>query len=152
MSDRSSLRFALSVALLALAFALPQAAFSQPLPWQTQSGGSQQPQQQPVIRTHHVSNPEPMAAPAPAVQSSPEENDRKLNELASRFYNIHEQDKNAIARLTVLSKEVRHFRVTLQHQDAQHDILADAKHLEHRITRQLKDWQTRAQQQTPPAK
>ncbi|HEU5046581.1 MAG TPA: hypothetical protein VFT64_01925 [Rickettsiales bacterium] len=148
MSNRSLLR----AALLALVIVMPQTTFGQALPWKSGGGAPQQQPQQPVIRTHHVSNPEPIAGPVPEA-SSPEEDDRKLNDLASKFYGIHEKDKNAIARLTVLSKEVRHFRVTLQHRDAQPDVLADTKHLEHRIARQLKEWQTRAQQpQTPPAK
>ena len=124
------------VSMLALvSFLLPQQASSQSLPWQK---GEQQ---------HHGNNAN---SPAPQSPSTPQNNnqeldDRRLNELATQFYNIKVKDKGAITKLRKLLGDVKNFSASLdQRSNSAHDVVNDTKNLEHRIAKQLKSWEARA--------
>ena len=125
-----------------LGLLLPQPVFGQALPWQT--GGQQQtaPSAQPRQHQHPAATPQ--AAPA----NSREQDDRRLNELATQFYAIKGTDAQAIPKLKKLLKAVKSYSSSLGH-SGYDDISKDAKNLERRITKQLNDLEAKAKAAAP---
>ena len=94
-----------TAATVALCLSQPQQAFSQALPWQSQSSGSQA--QQTPQHSHHHSQNNTNAANTPAPGGNTRDaDDRRLDTLAGKFYHIHEKDTDAIAKMKKLEGEV----------------------------------------------
>ena len=134
------------VALLGLL--APPPVFGQALPWQT---GGQQPSAsqntQPYQHRHQATSQNP-APQAPTANNSREQDDRRLNELATQFYAIKGTDAQAIPKLKKLLKEVKSYRTSLGH-SGDKDIIKDAKNLDRRITKQLNGLEAKAKAAAP---
>lgn len=134
-NKRAALRICLAAALWA---GLAGAAFAQALPWKTQSAPPQ-----PAARSAPYYPPQnPAAPPRPAyvnAGAARAEDDKELNLLATRFYNISAKDPEAIRKLKALEGEVSRYRHGLSHHgyDAR-DIMKDARKLQGRIAHQRK--------------
>lgn len=136
-------RIPLAVLIVAaIAFASPQAAFSQALPWQVEQVGNVP--QAPAQHHGHKKAGNPASGDRDA-------DDRRLADLAAKFYRLHEKDKDAIANMKRLEGEVSHFAGTLKGKSNEADILKDTRNLKNRITRQRKEWESR-QTVSAPAK
>lgn len=130
------------IVLLPLAILVPQMALAQALPWKTQQAGQAQPSSQPAQK-YRTRQAAPVTPPPAAGESTRDEDDRRLADLAGQFYQLHEHDSDAIAKIKKLENEVKHFEATLKGKSYDADILKDTRSLARRITHQRKEWEAR---------
>ena len=117
-------------------------AFCEVLPWQ--KGAAPQTKAQPVVEPAHVATPES--------SDQRTQDDRRLNELATRFYKAKPKHKNIIGELKSVLKDVKAFHEELlQRTYNAVDIIRDTENLEGRVSRQLSHLQAqeKAEAATP---
>jgi hypothetical protein len=145
------------------------AAIAQALPWQTPQAQPapqyapsqyppaqypaqnppQYPSQNPAQGTHHhkqgnITGKQSPRAATPAMGARTQD-DRELNNLATKFYHISAKDPKAISKLKALEGKVRTYREGLSsHGYDATDITSDAQKLQNRIAHQRKSLEAKA--------